>query len=798
MSARTRLLISLSAFFVAALGAGLTGAFGRIAAALGPAAALILVCAVSGAFFYATVNFIVLRQLDALSKDLGAGGADYGKDLTYRMAINGLGAVGAFCRRFNVFIAKVHGIVAKMKILAAENNRIGTELAGSAGTVSRAAGDIAARIGDIAGNEGALALKIGLSRKAAEEIDASVEKTSERIGSQAASVSESSSAVEEMIASIRSIDAVSQKNMRLVEGLAAFAKEGARDISDTLEAVNEIAVSADVIQELINIINYVAVQTNLLAMNAAIEAAHAGEAGKGFGVVADEIRNLSETTSSSSKDISANLSKIIAKISEAAVLTRKSDASVQNLSDGIAGVSLSLSEIVSGLGEMSAGTEQITSALTELNDITSDVRRSSQEISARSKTIVASIGEAVVLSERSGTAIGEISKRIGDIAEAAGSVTALGSKNSGNAGIMAREIAKFKTIDTSGLKSSDGQPLVIWDRKEREIPPRPQDPAAFPETDARRWYDMEYAEFAAQKTNIPESSGEGSAGKTIYWVRPGDHPYYSAQERGMKKISQAFGLKTVCLSGDWTEPTQDLLVRKALGDKPDFLILTPINESASEKWCSFVNSRKVPLVTCTSAPSPRAFKHVLAYTGADTWGQSRLLAAKMAEMMNYEGGYCIVQHVPGNSLFFGRAWSVITELAAVAPKMKCLEMKSTNLDEALTASTVAEWIRKHGKDFKGLVIGDAGAPLSGAISAVSAAGRGDIVSVTTGNCKLSLDYMKEGRLHGIAWQSAECDGALAVETAIDWFNGLDVPPVKYLPNLIITRETVERYYPPQW
>jgi ABC-type sugar transport system substrate-binding protein len=130
--------------------------------------------------------------------------------------------------------------------------------------------------------------------------------------------------------------------------------------------------------------------------------------------------------------------------------------------------------------------------------------------------------------------------------------------------------------------------------------------------------------------------------------------------------------------------------------------------------------------------------------------------------------------------------------------MKCLDMKSTNLELDKTIQTVTEWTKTFGKDLKGIVIGDAGDPLLGTCEAIVKAKREDIIRVTTGDCKLSLDYMKNNQLHAIAWQAPESDGALPIEVAIDWFNGLDILPVKYLPAIIITKETVNNYYPAQW
>ena len=86
----------------------------------------------------------------------------------------------------------------------------------------------------------------------------------------------------------------------------------------------------------------------------------------------------------------------------------------------------------------------------------------------------------------------------------------------------------------------------------------------------------------------------------------------------------------------------------------------------------------------------------------------------------------------------------------------------------------------------------------GAIRAISLHERNDIVLTAIGHSKTGLDLMKEGKIQAMTVQSAESDGALAVEAAIDWFNGLDVLPVKYLPMQVITKKDVDLYYPPQW
>ena len=86
----------------------------------------------------------------------------------------------------------------------------------------------------------------------------------------------------------------------------------------------------------------------------------------------------------------------------------------------------------------------------------------------------------------------------------------------------------------------------------------------------------------------------------------------------------------------------------------------------------------------------------------------------------------------------------------------------------------------------------------GANKAIAQTNREDIIRAGVCHSKSGLDGVKEGKINAITFQSAEGDGALAIEAAIDWFNGLDIIPIKYLPIEIITKENVDLFYPAQW
>jgi methyl-accepting chemotaxis protein len=207
-------------------------------------------------------------------------------------------------------------------------------------------------------------------------ISSSSRTVNDRVTEQSAIVSQSSSAIEEMSASVGNIAEIAMARKEAIAQLKATTEAGAGEMTKAREAMRLMSESAKSIAEVVNVIRAVASKTNLLAMNAAIEAAHAGEAGKGFSVVASEIRTLSEETNRNVKLINANIKGTMEAVKTASAVNEGAQAIFLRVDGEADAVAKAMEEIDRGLKEISAGSGEILQGVSQSVSITSSVRDS--------------------------------------------------------------------------------------------------------------------------------------------------------------------------------------------------------------------------------------------------------------------------------------------------------------------------------------------------------------------------------------------------------------------------------------
>ena len=270
---------------------------------------------------------------------------------------------------------------------------------------------------------------VGEVSAAIEQLTRSVDALSTMIGSQSGVVSQSAASVEEMIANIDSVADSVETAAEASSRLIAEGADGRTRVDEVGESVKAIVRYSENLTEATRMIKELAEKTNLLAMNAAIEAAHAGEAGRGFAVVADEIRKLAEQASVQAKDIAGDLERV----SESIEQVRGSSVGVVSAFTSILEKSGSLGNEVGrisvSMAEQREGGKQVLEGLSRLKDITREIGTSAGEMTAGNATILAqveslkSVNQTVVQNNE------EITQGTKEINEAVMATVELASKN---------------------------------------------------------------------------------------------------------------------------------------------------------------------------------------------------------------------------------------------------------------------------------------------------------------------------------------------------------------------------------
>jgi methyl-accepting chemotaxis protein len=275
------------------------------------------------------------------------------------------------------------------------------------------------------------------------EIAASSGEVGENVSEQTAIVTESSAAIEEMTASIGSISSVTGSRRDSIRKLKERTEVGVSEMARSAQAVKAMESASVSILDVVNVIRSVASRTNLLAMNAAIEAAHAGESGKGFSVVADEIRKLSEATGSNVKLISTSIKGTIDSVRTAMEINDRAQEIFGQIDAEVDDVASSIEEIIRGLDEIAAGTDEILKGVSESVSITTKVKAASASVDERIRLVAKDV---VVLDEAASSVEGELSAIVSgldSILAEAGAMSEAGKANEAGLRSLAEELAKL-------------------------------------------------------------------------------------------------------------------------------------------------------------------------------------------------------------------------------------------------------------------------------------------------------------------------------------------------------------------
>ena len=365
-------------------------------------------------------------------------------DFTVRLPISGNDEITDMFEYFNETIEKIGISIQSVGINSNTMEEIGNELSSNMTGTAGAINQISANINGVKQQAITQAASVTETAATVEEIVRTIKQLNNSIETQAASVAQSSSSVEEMVANIASIGQTLGKTDEVIKSLTTATGDGKATLVTSNTVTQKIAEESGSLMEASSVIQHIASQTNLLAMNAAIEAAHAGEAGKGFAVVADEIRKLAEESSTQGKAITTTLKTLSGEIETLSASSKTVEAkfnAIFSLAEQVKEMSASLTE---AMREQENGSKEVLAAIKSINTVTIEVQAGSEEMLKGGEGVAEKMQKLDDLTRIITESMNEMASGAVQINNAVQEVSEITQKNKQSIESLASEVSKFK------------------------------------------------------------------------------------------------------------------------------------------------------------------------------------------------------------------------------------------------------------------------------------------------------------------------------------------------------------------
>ncbi|UPA16446.1 methyl-accepting chemotaxis protein [Borrelia coriaceae] len=389
-----------------------------------------------------TIRKLIISKIDKLNKIIPK--VKEG-DLTIKIESKGKDSISATINHFGYFIENLKNVINSLQgrvkslkdngdLLFNEINKAYDTITNSNTYIERTQGEIEKQVEFIS-----------ITTNTIENLSKNIASLDNSIETQAASVEESSSAIEEMIGSIQSVTEITQKAAKSTEELKIFSDDGRKKQEEIIMQIKDIYKNSTRLQEANALISSIASQTNLLSMNAAIEASHAGEAGKGFAIVAEEIKDLAEQVTSQSESVATSINEIMDSINQTVKTSELTNKAFNQIFNSINLVVQVIEEINHTMQEQSIGSQEILKALNTMREITYEVKIGSNEMFRGNKEIINTVSLLEEINLTVSNSMKGLKEEIKKLIEAVESIKTFGTTNSNHIAEINTDTNQFKT-----------------------------------------------------------------------------------------------------------------------------------------------------------------------------------------------------------------------------------------------------------------------------------------------------------------------------------------------------------------
>ena len=357
-------------------------------------------------------------------------------DLTQQLTIRREDELGTLADTFQMMLLNLKNMIAQIDFTSRSVASTSQQLSSNTQEATKTIQQVAASMEQISIGSGEQAKSATHTLKIAEQVSQAIEQIAAGAQDQSRNVVDTSTIVTDMAAKIDKMAEGMMAVKEVSEQNGIVATEGGKVVemtvtgmvrvkdtsTDTAHKINELGQQSQKIGEIIQVIDDIAEQTNLLALNAAIEAARAGEHGKGFAVVADEVRKLAERSGKATKEIAQLITDIqhgtklavesmdigSKEVSEGVTLAQEAGQALNKIVEGVKAADIRVSEIMGLINDVMHSSQEVTTAVNNVAAITEENTAATQEISASTEQVNIATQNVAAISEENAASSEEV------------------------------------------------------------------------------------------------------------------------------------------------------------------------------------------------------------------------------------------------------------------------------------------------------------------------------------------------------------------------------------------------------